>query len=63
MLKIVVADNPWRLAAAAKRREIKGVQFVELDGLPEGRAYVIDLEAAARMLEDALERFDWKATP
>lgn len=55
MSKIVIADNPWRIAAAAKKHDVP-VMCVEMDGLPEDKVYVIDPQAVA-------DFFDKKTKP
>lgn len=42
---LFVALNPWPLAAEAKRRGLATDRFRESDHVPEGKVYVIDLDA------------------
>lgn len=52
--KIVVADNPWHIAAAAKERGVQ-VSCIELDGLPTDKVYVIDPDTIRRGISEVID--------
>lgn len=43
--KLIVAANPWLLAAAAKREGLPTDRIRESDLVPDGKVYVVDLDA------------------
>lgn len=47
--KVIVAANPWPLAATAKQLGLRDVEFRELDDIPDDTAYVINLDQLAWM--------------
>jgi hypothetical protein len=47
--KVILAANPWRIAAVAKREGYPTDRFFESDQVPDNKVIIIDMDKALKL--------------